>query len=141
MRWAAHNLNRILRSQLTQKFRSLRCGGAIAGNFRCERLTVEGVPISGNASMVTLLGEPAFDIDGGLAARAGGSDGLAIIGIRDITRGEDALHAGVGAERLLQDDVLLLVQFHLPAEEVGVRGVANSEEDASSSNCLGGAVD
>ena len=37
--------------------------------------------------------QPFFAIDGGRASRTGGGDGLAVVGVDDVARGENALDA------------------------------------------------
>ena len=45
-----------------------------------------------------LMGEPAFGVERGHAAAAGGGDGLAIIVVGHVAGGEHAFDARVGAE-------------------------------------------
>ena len=71
--------------------------------------------------MHAFLRQPALGVEGGHAAGAGGSDGLAIVAVGHVAGGEDARHARVRPLRRRQADVLLLRQLHLPFEEVGVR--------------------
>src|SRR5690606_15814415 len=58
-----------------------------------------------------LIRQPAFRVDGGLAAHAGGGDGLAVGGVGDVAGGEDAVDVGQRAMRHGQADVTLVVKF------------------------------
>src|SRR5206468_2807902 len=84
-----------------------------------------------------VLGEPALGVQGGHAAGAGGGDGLAVVVVGDVAGGEDAFDAGPGAGRLRPDDVALVVDLELAAEEGGVGGVADGQEDAAGADAGG----
>ena len=56
---------------------------------------------------VGLLLQPAFRVDGGATAVAGGGDGLAVLAVLHVAAGEDARHVRA---RPLGDDVSVLVQ-------------------------------
>ena len=62
-------------------------------------------------SMYIHFRQPAFGIKRRFAAHAGGGDGLFVGWIGDVTGGEDAFHAGQGAEWVLQGDEALGIQF------------------------------
>ena len=74
--------------------------------------------------------QPAFGVQAGLAAHAGGGDGLLVGRVGDVAGGEDAVDAGGRAERVLEDDEALGVGLELAAEELGVGGVADGGEHA-----------
>src|SRR5688572_20262617 len=76
-------------------------------------------------SMKSLLRKPAFRVQRGLAAAAGGRHGLAIVVVGHIPRGKDAFNARVGTLRLCPDDVALWVELQLTAEEIGIGRMAN----------------
>src|SRR4051812_24603251 len=72
--------------------------------------------------------EKSFYFDGRHAARAGGRDGLAIGAVLDVARVKDA--RDVGARAAFGEDVAVGVGFDLPAKNLGVRDVADREEEA-----------
>ena len=77
-----------------------------------------------------MFGEPAFRLDGCLAAQAGGGDGLAIdvVGAvaRDINAGNVGLHLGTGDGL----DVAALVHCDRGRERAGVWHMADGDKDA-----------
>ncbi len=84
----------------------------------------------GLPSMNSFVGEPAFGIEGGFAAHAGGGDGLFVDGVGDVAGGEDAFDTGGGAEGVFKDDEAFGVGGELVVEEFGVGGVADGDEHA-----------
>src|SRR5581483_1392384 len=72
--------------------------------------------------------QPAFDVDGGSTAIAGGCDGLAVAVIGDIASRENAGDVGHGV--LNRDDVAGLIHVNNALEESGVGLVADCQEDA-----------
>src|SRR3989442_13226258 len=83
-----------------------------------------------SALMVPLLGQPAFGVESGHAAGAGGGDCLLVVTVGDIAGREHAGHAGVGPLRVLPQNVSLGIQLELPAQEIGVWDMADGQEPA-----------
>src|SRR5437016_9620672 len=82
------------------------------------------VPTFGDA----LVRQPTPAVERGLAAGAGGGDGLAIDVIDDVAASEDALdvrHRGIA---MRQDDVAALVELELPGVDARVRRVPDGNE-------------
>ena len=73
--------------------------------------------------------EPALGVQGGHRARACGRDGLAVGVVDDVAGGEDALAVGLGRAGL-RHQVARLVVVELVEEELGVRVVADGDEQA-----------
>src|SRR2546423_4155140 len=69
--------------------------------------------------------EPALGIDRRHAAAPRGRDGLPVDAVLDVPGDEDALDARAGA---VGEDVAVRVEVQLPAEELGVRRVADRDE-------------
>jgi hypothetical protein len=75
--------------------------------------------------------EILFDLEGGHAARAGGSDGLTVAAVLDVSAGEDAgeKFAVESSEDVVAgEDVALGVEVDHAAEGFGVGDVADGEE-------------
>ena len=112
----------------TRSERTWTCVSTAAGNARI------GWPASGyQAVAVAHLGdalrfEPALGVDRGLAAVAGGRDGLAIAVIVDVAGDEDAVDLRAGL--VAHDEVAHRVDLEPVAEDVGVRLVADGDEQA-----------
>ena len=73
--------------------------------------------------------EVAFRFEGGGAALAGGGDGLAVVVVGNIARGEEARGLGGGAAGGL-DDVTVFVLVDEVAEEGAVGDMADGDEHA-----------
>ena len=71
----------------------------------------------------------AFRLNGGGATHAGGGNGLAVVGVRHVARGEKARRPG-GHEAGFPDDVAGLVPIHQITQERGVRRMADGHEYA-----------
>ena len=77
------------------------------------------LPGRGGRGLGDALGfEPALGVDGGLAAVAGGGDGLAIAMVVDVAGDEDALDLRAGL--VVDDQIALLVDVEPVAEGLGV---------------------
>src|SRR5262245_14012848 len=70
----------------------------------------------------------ALGIEGRHAAGTGGRNPLAVIVISDTSRGKHSVNAGVSPLRSGPLNILLLGQFELPAEKIGVRGMSDRRE-------------
>lgn len=75
-----------------------------------------------------MLGEEAFDIEGGFATHSGGRDGLTVGGVGYVAGGEDTFDIG-GCTLAFDFDVALLVTFEFGTEYLGVRVMAYAEEE------------
>src|SRR2546426_6847629 len=91
-------------------------------------------------SMVPLLRQPAFGVEGGHAAGAGGGDRLLVVTVGDVAGGEYSLHARVRSLGLLPKDVTAAIELHLAGEEIGVGRVADGQEHAADLHVFGVAV-
>src|SRR5262249_52322298 len=97
--------------------------------------------LRGEGSMMPLLRQPALDVDGGHAASAGGSDGLAVVVVGHVAGREYALNARVRPLRPLPDGVALRIGLDLAGEEVGIGRVADGDEHAAGRHVFGFAAD
>ena len=87
------------------------------------------LPRCGGRGLGDALGfEPALGVDGGLAAVGCGGDGLAVSMVVDVAGDEDALDLRVGL--VVDDEVALLVDVEPVAEGLGVRPIADGDEQA-----------
>src|SRR5579872_574145 len=120
-----------IRARMT-KARSRRKGDDCRGAIEESKFdfVTPSLRRSVSGSMNILFGEPAFGVEGGFAAHAGGGDGLLVDRVGDIAGGEDAFHAGGGTERVFEDDEALGVELELALEELGVGRVADGYEHA-----------
>src|SRR5215469_63293 len=75
-----------------------------------------------------------FDFEGGHAAGSGGRDGLAVAAVGNVSGYKYAGHLGANAS-IGGHDVALAVACKLVANEVGIRGMADTEE-----HCAGGKI-
>ena len=73
--------------------------------------------------------QETFAVEGGDAARACGRDGLTVVGILDVTRGEDSFECRLRCSRLGYD-VAFGVESELAGEDLGVGVVAYGEEES-----------
>ncbi len=69
-----------------------------------------------------------FGIHGGHAAGTGGSNGLAIMMVLDITCGKHAREFGLAA--VVGDQIAIFIRFELPAKGLGIGIVANGHKYA-----------
>src|SRR5438094_8434844 len=81
------------------------------------------------ARMPFLGGEEALRVERGHTTGAGGGDRLPIGVILHVAGGEDAGHIGLGRAGL-RDEIAGFVVVELVDEQLGVRVVADSDEDA-----------
>src|SRR6185369_10937770 len=72
--------------------------------------------------------EPALGVDRGLAAVGCRGHGLAVAMVVDVARDEDALDLRAGL--IVDDEIALLVDLELLLEDLGVRAVADRDEQA-----------
>ena len=86
--------------------------------------------------MNSLRREPAFGIEGGHAAGAGGGDGLAVVVVGYVAGGVHAFLAREGSHQSRVFDVALVVQFELALEKIGVGRVADRQEEAAGGQVL-----
>src|SRR6478736_1127843 len=86
-------------------------------------------PCGGRRCLADPLGlEPALRVDRGPAAVAGRGHGLAVAVVVDVTRDEDPLDLRAGL--VADDQVALLVHLEPVPEHLGVRAVADRDEQA-----------
>src|SRR5581483_10900072 len=79
---------------------------------------------------VALALEPPLRVDRRLAAGAGGRDGLAVVVVVHVARGEDALDRGERGPAL-HLEVAVLLELELIGEELDVGRVADRDEETA----------
>ena len=77
--------------------------------------------------MAFLRGEPALGVEGGHSSHSSRGDRLPVDVIDDVAGGEDA--GDVRRSPVVRDEVTRLVVIELVEEELGVRIVADRDED------------
>ena len=85
--------------------------------------------VSLNRFLGFLSQQEAFAVECGNTARTGGGDGLAVVGVLHVARGEDALDRGLRGARL-GADVAFGIELELSGEELRVGMVTDGEEEA-----------
>src|SRR5690606_27437241 len=93
------------------------------------------MPLLGGLGDRRLGQEPALHFQSGLAARRGGRHCLAVAEVVGVAGHEHPFH--VGALAVIGFDVTLLVQLHLPGEQLGVGLVADGHEHGLGGNLAG----
>src|SRR6476659_9927316 len=97
--------------------------------FRARPARRVSLPGGGGRRLADALRlEPALGIDRGLAAVAGRGHGLAVAVVVDVARDEHALDLRAGL--VADDEIALLVHVEPVLEHLGVRAVADRDEEA-----------